>query len=65
MNLSMYMYSDFVLVKKDSITAMVRTALLTCKGLNLRSGGIIIMFLMRMYVFTRIYILEEIKSVLT
>lgn len=52
MNLSMYMYSDFVLVKKDSITAMVRTALLTCKGLN---HIIIIMFLMRMYVFTRIY----------
>lgn len=62
MNLSMYMYSDFVLVKKDSITAMVRTALLACKGLN---HIIIIMFLMRMYVFTRIYILEEIKSVLT
>lgn len=62
MNLSMYMYSDFVLVKKDSITAMVRTALLTCKGLN---HIIITMFLMRMYVFTRIYILEEIKSVLT
>lgn len=61
MNLSMYMYSDFVLVKNDSITAMVRTALLTCKGLN---HIIIIMFLMRMYVLTCIYILEEIKSVL-